>query len=439
MVKRRRVARHLLPSEEVVGTLEPEKESDFINTDDWDSGYESSEDDEYIVSYNRFINYDVQPKKLDLKPRIHQKDMSLPGYPHVGPGNPIYPWPKNDIDAIAYRHDIDYGKAKTPWDVYEADKRFLEEMDKVPEETISDWFTKRIGYYGISFKHAFERRFGIMYPTFSQEQLKEFRKNPDFVKLEEKQIHNRLNIPFVAWHQGVKIKPETRNIKWDSARQVIKGIFKYLNKSKISDTQFTADIGKGTSQQGEKEIAKLVFKNTDNQWSEEISREERHQYIMDFLREYDETKMKDWFERYMHQTTKKDQIKLRQEIYDIKNDLNYAWGIYTANHRMSNGKFPHSFQSLDLAKDLYLNSYQDHVNEKIIDIEQTNYYLSTRDRQYNYDALQHYVNKTLEADKPNQSETKQFKLPKKEILKMAGKTTFDIISRHIRALNEGIN
>lgn len=88
----------------------------------------------------------------------------IPGYPHLGPGNPIYPVSFNDIDDLARKHDIAYSKAKNYKDVQEADEQFLQDMNGIDNKTVGRWFVKQIGIGGISVKYALERKLGVLYP-----------------------------------------------------------------------------------------------------------------------------------------------------------------------------------------------------------------------------------------------------------------------------------
>lgn len=93
-------------------------------------------------------------------------------YPHMGPGNEIYPASFNDIDEIARQHDTDYSNAKTVYDVQHADDLFIERMNAIEPKTVGEWVGKNTGRTGIALKYLVERKLGLLYPRITKEPVK---------------------------------------------------------------------------------------------------------------------------------------------------------------------------------------------------------------------------------------------------------------------------
>lgn len=107
-------------------------------------------------------------------------------YPHMGPGNEIYPVAFNEIDEIARIHDTDYSNAKTVYDVQHADDEFIRKMSAVKPEDVGAWVGKQVGLGGISIKYMVERKLGLIYPMIRKEPEK-YNINPqDFQTLQIK-------------------------------------------------------------------------------------------------------------------------------------------------------------------------------------------------------------------------------------------------------------
>nr|QOD39592.1 ORF1 [uncultured densovirus] len=88
---------------------------------------------------------------------------TLPGHKYIGPGNEEDLGEPVDVDdAIARKHDINYGKAKTQEDVVEADEEAISEF-------YDDWkktgnIHSVIGSVGLGIKKAVEGKTGVLYP-----------------------------------------------------------------------------------------------------------------------------------------------------------------------------------------------------------------------------------------------------------------------------------
>lgn len=99
-------------------------------------------------------------------------------HPHLGPGNKIQKVALTEIDNIARLHDIAYSNAKSYWDVKKADEKFMKDMSALKTNNITDWFAKRVGYYGIAAKYNFEKKFGLMYPVLTENERKLLEQDP---------------------------------------------------------------------------------------------------------------------------------------------------------------------------------------------------------------------------------------------------------------------
>ncbi|CAH0562748.1 unnamed protein product [Brassicogethes aeneus] len=118
----------------------------------------------------------------------------LPKYPHIGPGNPIYGSSENELDEIARQHDIAYKNAKSPLDILKADEIFLSDMKAYETEGIYDWIVNKISYGGIYIKHNFEKKYGVLYPIFSKNQIESIKlNNKELQLIREEQENNKLS------------------------------------------------------------------------------------------------------------------------------------------------------------------------------------------------------------------------------------------------------
>nr|AQN78646.1 putative protein 1 [Viltain virus] len=95
-----------------------------------------------------------------------QSGLTLPFSNNIGPGNTPQV-PKTIADSIALDHDLAYGKAHHPNDVFSADDAFLNQQktnflfNGNPIEKVQS----AIGYAGIKLKNTFEKHAGVKYPS----------------------------------------------------------------------------------------------------------------------------------------------------------------------------------------------------------------------------------------------------------------------------------
>lgn len=89
----------------------------------------------------------------------------LRNYPHMGPGNKILSNSKNPLDEIARTHDLMYSLARTPDDIYKADKQFIDLISTIDSTTWSDTILKYIAKFSIQSKTYLEQKINkIIYP-----------------------------------------------------------------------------------------------------------------------------------------------------------------------------------------------------------------------------------------------------------------------------------
>lgn len=95
-------------------------------------------------------------------------DLSLPGYKYLGPGSkPNQGEPVNEVDWIAYYHDMAYEKAKNKEEIFDADcwacKEFGNEFINFPS------FAAAIGFVCIGVKNVVEKHLigSLIYPDLS--------------------------------------------------------------------------------------------------------------------------------------------------------------------------------------------------------------------------------------------------------------------------------
>lgn len=90
--------------------------------------------------------------------------LTLIGHNYLGPGNKLDNGePVNNADYIAQQHDIEYSKAKTKSDIFEADLRAIQSFQK--DFVDSPNFSSAAGLIGLSIKHSVERLSNrILYP-----------------------------------------------------------------------------------------------------------------------------------------------------------------------------------------------------------------------------------------------------------------------------------
>lgn len=91
---------------------------------------------------------------------------TLPGYPHLGPGNSVASEPSgNPVDEITRQHDLAYEKAQSVRDIRVADEHAIHSFAlHVPTK---DALAAITGLTGLSLKTAVERVFGQVYPLSS--------------------------------------------------------------------------------------------------------------------------------------------------------------------------------------------------------------------------------------------------------------------------------
>ena len=233
---------------------------------------DSMDEDEYEpISYNKYIRYSVKPLTSTIKPKTGNKDLTwIPDHPHVGPGNPIYPWAKTEIDDIAREHDIAYGIANTPWDVYEADKKFLDKMSKVEPKTANEWWAQKIGQLGINIKYGFERKFGIAYPTFTEKQVAEFSKNPRFKALQNEWKQNTNYAVAGSFIGGSLLALGASKINW-------RNMFKRVQNTKLGRWVMDKIKGKNLLDPFQRSVGHVEKTASDYMLNKKLMFDDRHQ------------------------------------------------------------------------------------------------------------------------------------------------------------------
>lgn len=174
------------------GLLEEEENPPPVSSHDEIGVYKEPKN----IKFNRH-NPVLEKHWSDFIKKDERKNWAIfPNAPHLGPGNPIAPLPYDELDAIAWKHDQLYAIAKTPMDIVKADEEFVEEMNAYKPNSWLKENLANLGKYGIAAKMGFERIFGIQYPNFSEEELIELRKNPEFTKYEQGLIQKQTELGF---------------------------------------------------------------------------------------------------------------------------------------------------------------------------------------------------------------------------------------------------
>lgn len=89
--------------------------------------------------------------------------MRLPGHNYIGPGNDLdIGDPIDEDDLIALQHDIRYELAHSEDDIINADLDAIDEF--LRDFYINNNYHSIVGAIGLSFKFAFEKVFGVIYP-----------------------------------------------------------------------------------------------------------------------------------------------------------------------------------------------------------------------------------------------------------------------------------
>ena len=99
----------------------------------------------------------------DSKTKHKQPIITLPGHKYLGPGNSLNTGeqPLDKDDLLAFNHDHDYNKAKTPEEVREADREhILNSVDDILKGDIHSI----ISGAGIGAKYGIESITGVKYP-----------------------------------------------------------------------------------------------------------------------------------------------------------------------------------------------------------------------------------------------------------------------------------
>lgn len=329
------------------------------------------------------------PEPLDLKP-VDRKDLTwIPNHPHVGPGNPIYPWAKNEVDAIARTHDIEYGAARSVWDVYKADQKFLDRMNAIKPETRSQWWAKQIGSLGIKAKYSFERRFGVAYPTFTEEQLKEMRLNPEFQKLEK------------YWQRNVE------TLHYQLKEQLL-GVDKFLTKGNINFQNVKQGLQNNALY---RKIAPMNFSTygmapMNNAYNEAMNRgkvfaeesgdaqDKANDYYVEWLnREFTDFHHKIMLPK-IHQYLKwrsddSRNVSFRDTVYNLKGVLRDH--LYERMQLSPSRKYKSQYHNhlkhtayLDDQIEKYINAYQDKLNLQVMEYDDINFQNNVNIQQENY-------------------------------------------------------
>lgn len=90
----------------------------------------------------------------------------IPWHKYLGPGNSLNEGePVNNADRIAYYHDLAYDKR--PEDVSRADEEAIEDFGLNIIENPSEALPSALGWLGLKAKRAWERHFGQVYPSVS--------------------------------------------------------------------------------------------------------------------------------------------------------------------------------------------------------------------------------------------------------------------------------
>ena len=90
--------------------------------------------------------------------------MLYPGYHYLGPGNPVNNGePVNSTDKIAQIHDIEYDKAKYPFEIIHSDRRAIRNF--INDFKLSHRFSSIVGAVGLGVKDLFESTIlNVQYP-----------------------------------------------------------------------------------------------------------------------------------------------------------------------------------------------------------------------------------------------------------------------------------
>lgn len=341
------------------------------------------DEEEYMVSFNRFTPVNVLPRELELERQQNQRDYSIPGFPHVGPGNPIYPWYKNKLDNIAREHDIEYSIAKNPWDIYKADEKFMNAMNNIHTAKVDEWFVKHFTKHAIGMKYAWERRYGILYPTFTERQLSQLRQLPQFRYMEMKWAQNKYSDLQHNINLLQKVKPTTMNSQFLSkTREGARWLFNKFNKNTLLRTDYKTAGFKDVNDAGNKAIVSIINQMHETKFHKNNSNDDVDKYIQKFFQTHYDTKIFKYYQDYLKfGPTEKNKLP----IFDLKNKTNYDWSVYKANNYLPSGDRLFAIDSAEQMFDEYLNSYQTKIHHDLEDFNEVNYWLSNREKLYNYD------------------------------------------------------
>lgn len=126
-------------------------------------------------------------------------------YQHLGPGNTIELSTKNTLDGIAKAHDIAYSNAVKEKDIHDADQQFIDNTNKVYEDSNLDFSQRalaKLSGMAISAKQAVEQKVGVLYPAMKPKPVNPFGNN-----------RNGTPITPVQWLFGLKRAAQNKKFK----------------------------------------------------------------------------------------------------------------------------------------------------------------------------------------------------------------------------------
>ena len=99
----------------------------------------------------------------------------VPFHKYLGPGNKLNNGKAiSDVDKVAEIHDWRYEDAKDEKDIMDADNEAIGDF----LSHLSDDPFAQLGALGLGAKHAYEKRFGVVYPMFNAHDYKKARLDP---------------------------------------------------------------------------------------------------------------------------------------------------------------------------------------------------------------------------------------------------------------------
>ena len=116
---------------------------------------------------------DQKDDQFDVVPLENQHQLTLPFTKYTGPGNPLNNGePVHRADAESKIHDQAYADARDKYDIFEADRKYLDHQSNIFAEGLSgkaslgELITAGVGLAGIGGKHALEKHLDkTLYPS----------------------------------------------------------------------------------------------------------------------------------------------------------------------------------------------------------------------------------------------------------------------------------